>query len=316
MLSICTRNRSVKLRLGILSQCPRWTRSTSAARRYGPGGAWRLGSRGHSPHNVGTEDIEDPTSCSTEEKGVKGYPHWPTMFVVFIFTWLLTLIILVASSDPLAGDLTNNGNYKIWRCGKNISGGRADQLISLLQEIGNDLPTIVVDANQGTDSQYGYQAFFKTNDNIPFVTDTFGKMSDSASVNVGGQEQQVVFVCANPGDPVVATVYNNMMATQPRAAAYSAFGNNAIYLFPFFWALSRKPYPFRCPHVRNGICSPNSDYLGRTQYATIVHELADKYLHLNDMNAMDVYNIQDCIDLPANEQIDNAENYAMYVSGE
>ncbi|KAL8728162.1 MAG: hypothetical protein Q9181_005436 [Wetmoreana brouardii] len=221
------------------------------------------------------------------------------------------------AQDPKVDDITNNGNYLIARCGKNDIGGKAEQLISLLREIGEDLPTIIAEANTGTSSEYGFKSLFTSNDAVPAVTANYGKLSESESVLVAGRSQQVTFVCIEPDDPVTAITYNHMLATEPRAAAFSDFGTERIYLAPLFFAgLMRNPEPYRCPVFRRSRMAINSDdILGTTQYGIIIHELMDKYLHLNDLVHAEKYDIRECIKLPPDQQLQNAENYNFYASG-
>ena len=103
----------------------------------------------------------------------------------------------------------------------------------------------------------------------------------------------------------------------PKTAAYQTFGNSAIYLFPPFWDLPREPDERFCPQVRNNKVAVNDQTLGLHQWGTLVHELADKYLHpAYEEGMVEYYDVQDCIDLPAGRQVVNAENYSLFASGE
>lgn len=220
--------------------------------------------------------------------------------------------------DIKAEDISNNGNYLVARCGKSTPGGKADQVVSLLREIGGDLPTIIAIANTGTSSEYGFKSLFTSNDAVPTVTANYGKLSESESVIVGGRASRITFVCLEPGDPVTASAYNYAMETQPRGAAYSEFGSEKIYLTPFFFNhLRRNPEPYRCPIFRKTHIAINGDdILGTTQYGVIIHELMDKYLHFNDLGQAEKYTVRECINLPPDRQLQNAENYNLFASGE
>ncbi|KAL8717821.1 MAG: hypothetical protein Q9225_004976 [Loekoesia sp. 1 TL-2023] len=195
---------------------------------------------------------------------------------------VLSIVRIALSQDLRSEDITNNGNYLIARCGKNIPGGKADQLVSLLREIGEDLPTIIVYANTGTSSDYGFKSLFTSNDAVPVVTANYGKLSDAESVLIDGRATQITFVCFEPGDPVPDSVYHTI-STQPRGAAFNEFGSEKIYLTPFFFNhLRRSPEPYRCPIFRRSHIAINGDdILGTTQYGVIIHELMDKYLHFD-----------------------------------
>ncbi|KAL8689920.1 MAG: hypothetical protein Q9218_004514 [Villophora microphyllina] len=233
----------------------------------------------------------------------------------------LTLLIYASvtfslQQDPKAEDITNNGNYLIARCGKDVAGGKANYLVSLLREIGADLPTIIVEANTGTSSEHGFKSLFTSNDAVPTVTANFGKLSESVNVSVAGKPTQVTFVCLEPGDPVTASAYNFATTTQPRGAAYNEFGSETIYLTPFFFTLRRNSEPYRCPIFRrNHVAINGDDVLSTTQYAIIIHELMDKYLHFNYLDHAETYDLRDCIKLPLDRQLENAENYSHFASG-
>ena len=221
------------------------------------------------------------------------------------------------AQDLKADDITNNGDYLIARCGKHIPGGKADQLVSLLREIGEDLPTIIVEANTGTSSEYGFKSLFTSDDAVPAVTANYGKLSESENVLVRGRASQVTFVCLEPGDPVTASIYNSILAAEPRATASSQFNSEKIYLTPFFFSqLRRNPKPYRCPLFRKTYVAINGDdILGTTQYGIIIHELIDKYLHFSGLDQPEKYNLRECMSLPADQQLQNAQNYNHFASG-
>ena len=230
-----------------------------------------------------------------------------------------SFLYLTSAQDAKGDDITNNGNYLIARCGKGIPGGKAEQLISLFREIGADLTTILVEANTGVDSSYGFKALFTSDQAIVPVTANFEKLSDSATVQVNGQTKQITFVCAEPDDPGTSEIYNYAMRNQPRACAFSQFGTEKIFLMPLFFSneYQRNPAPYRCPLFRMGsIARHADDILGTTQYGTIIHELLDKYMHLEGMQEQEKYDLIDCIKLRPEQQLLNAENYAMFASGE
>ena len=252
---------------------------------------------------------------------------WTTLILtIHVAMWLhfraaLTTCLIAQLSlaqDPWGDDVTHNGNYLIARCSKDIPGGKADQLISLLQEIGNDLPIIINEAKAGSDSPHGFKSLFKSNEAIPIVTSNFARLSNSTKVITDGQEQQVTFVCLEPGDPLTARVYHFITTARPGGIAFCEFGSPNIYLSPsFFDKILRNPAPSRCPMFRRNTLVRNwDDTFSNTQYGTIIHELMDKYLHPEFLNQPERYLLRDCIRLSKAQQLQNAENYNFFASCE
>ena len=157
------------------------------------------------------------------------------------------------------------GNYLINGCSAILPSTHDTKtalLTSLLREIDADLPTLIVEANTGTDSNYGFISLFTSNDAIEPVTATYGKISDGATVVLsnGVGEKQVTFQCLEKDDPVTGPFLAQLEAEQPRGAAFSAFGQETIYLLPFFFTdLLRSPAPYRCPLFRKGRITINGD---------------------------------------------------------
>ena len=247
-------------------------------------------------------------------------------FTIPSVMWLHVRAVLFAcaiarlslAQDSWGSDVTHNGNYLIARCSKDVSGGKADQLISLLQETGRDLPKIIFEANTGTDSPHGFKSLFTSNESIPAVTANFAKLSNSTTVIVDGQQQQVTFVCLEPGDPFTAPMYDFVVSDRTGGIAFSQFGSPNIYLSPsFFRDISRDPAPYHCPLFRGDAIARNSDDIfSTTQYGTIIHELMDKYLHFETLDQPETYYLRDCIRLSEAQQLQNAENYNFFASCE
>lgn len=245
--------------------------------------------------------------------------------MIHILAYLCLIILSTCAQsqkNPKDYDITNNGNYLIARCGKDVPGGKAEHLISLLREIGRDIPVIVTEAKNGTASAYGFESLFTSNDAMPAVTTVFSLLSDSESVSVRGQDTQIRFVCVEPDDPGTASIYAYAMSVQGMGVAWSRFGTADIYLFPSFFArLSRNPTPYQCPvfrPTRLGVWPVENGHeiLGTSQYAVLFHELVDKYLHLDGIGShVEKYNLFECIRMSAQDQLLNAENYAMFASG-
>ncbi|KAL8920962.1 MAG: hypothetical protein Q9208_005988 [Pyrenodesmia sp. 3 TL-2023] len=228
--------------------------------------------------------------------------------------------------DHKAYDVTSNGNYLIKRCGKGIPGGKAEQLVSLLQEIAADLPSIITEAEDGTKSIHGFKAFFTSDSSIPPVTHYYSNITSSAPVLIAGvQPEPVTFICLEYGDPFTAWVYRVLTKIHGHVAGLSSAKTEAIYLPPLFFQLPRVPRPQQCPVFGAGAYFRGRDAavilhgdqeLGSTQWGTIIHELVDKYLdfHGRQSHFRETYRLEECIRLPAFQQVINAENYSLFAS--
>ncbi|MDI1492879.1 MAG: hypothetical protein OHK93_004662 [Ramalina farinacea] len=157
------------------------------------------------------------------------------------------------------------GNYLITGCSAILPAthdSKTALLTSILREIDADLPTLLVEANTGTDSNYGFTSLFTSDDAIEPVTAAYGKISDGATVILpnGAGERRVTFQCLEKDDPVTGNFLTQLEAQQPTGAAYNAFGQETIYLLPFFFtSVLRSPAPYRCPLFRQGRIAINGD---------------------------------------------------------
>ena len=227
-----------------------------------------------------------------------------------------TLLRPIHSQDIWGGDLTSHENFLIARCGKDISGGKADQLINFLRELGGDLPRIIIEAQSGSRSPYGFKALFTSDQSIPVVTAAFSNISDTASFP-NPRKEQITFVCLEPGDPFTSQIYHFVNSTHP-SLAFNEFDSPNIYLCPsFFDGTAPRPKPYHCPLFRRDAIARNADdILSTTQYGIIIHELIDKYLHPHFLNQSEYYNLRECMKLPQAQQLQNAENYNFFASCE
>ena len=197
-----------------------------------------------------------------------------------------------------------------------------DTQTSILQSIFQGFPgefsSIISEVGQGVASPYGFSAFFKTDASIPRVLNLFQRIANKDRLNTGVLRYSIIFNCVNPGEPLLATKLAYAQQN-PDVPAASDSRTNDIFIFPLFWTLIRTPG--RCPAVQDNHAVLNDGNLVTSQWGTIVHELADKYLHFGETRAQaamwpEVYNIQDCIDLPVERQVMNAQNFAMFACGE
>lgn len=230
---------------------------------------------------------------------------------------MVALLITCLAQDVVSDDATGGPDYIISGCGKEVPGSKATLLRSLLNEIRDDLPIILVEANTGTSSPYGFKSLFSSNDAITAVTSTFLKLSDLERVSINGELKTITFVCLGQDNQQTISTYNQLIREQPRGAALNEFGTEIIYILPFFFKeLLRNPEPYRCPIFRGRVPAINGDdILASSQYGTLIHELVDKYLHQDQLNDREVYDLRDCIRLSPKRQLRNGANYDMFASG-
>ena len=232
---------------------------------------------------------------------------------------MVALVTICLAQDVVVDGATGGANYIVSGCGEEVPGSKATRLISLLKEIRDDLPTIHAEANTGTSSPYGFKSFFSSNMAITTVTSTFLKLSELERIPINGELKTITFVCLEPDNPETLPIYNQLIAQQPRGAGYNNFGTEIIYILPFFFKeLLRSPEPYRCPIFRRSrIPAINGDdILSSSQYGILIHELIDKYLHLDHQNDHEAYDLRDCIRLSQERQVQNAANYDMFAAGE
>ena len=116
------------------------------------------------------------------------------------------------------------------------------------------------------------------------------------------------------------------MACTPRsgygpvgAAAWKDHG--LVGLCPEFWNYEAFPDVETCPAVSGGrghrYFIDNGEELASTQFAVLIHELVHLY-NTRDMGALrgEVYYAQDCVNLDAQQSLENANNWAFYAACE
>ena len=210
-------------------------------------------------------------------------------------------------------------NYYMSHCTES----QASQVISVFRDYETALPSILHEANLGLQSAYGFQSFFSVSENQVAVTSIFTQIKDTALITLpSGNSHSIVFFCINQGDPTTVGAYNMWLEDTRRTAA-ALRGTYEIWLLPSFW--HHKPGPpalFDCPTVHGNKVLAGTDELRGSMWLILVHELVEKYLHelFSDSPSdypdyPEVYTMQECIDLPADKQVWNAQNYALFAAG-
>ena len=244
------------------------------------------------------------------------------------------LIILSTVLAKVLG-IFQEGNYVIddscsFVDGQNSKGWILANAISMMRY--NIQHKILVDVQQGMASSHGYTAFFKTNDNKDTVTAMYTKILEGAGFMhrcAIAPYENITFTCPevteyNPNGPDGCGLKTHISAVYRSELPY------LVELCPVFFYLPKTADPRRCPSVRKNKMTETA--LSFTQVGTLVHEWAhiygadpapdlpctvttDENAVVNASDVLDVYRAQACAELPANRQILNAQNYALYYSG-
>ena len=194
----------------------------------------------------------------------------------------------------------------------------------LLTEFDSDIQTIYDQISQGVQSSYGYAAYFRTDDSKANVTKLFRRIENRdrwyspEGVSMPTPYQtDIIIQCINPGSSNY-DFYVKKQATEPwldSLGAESFDVGPALVLWPGFWKVKKEPTRADCPP--EDIASQpqdNEQYLTRTQYGWLVHVMANIYLsYFPDDNHFTTSN---CTNLPAREQVQTPQNYALFASCE
>ena len=250
-------------------------------------------------------------------------------------TFSRTNALVISALFATTLGLSLNGNYYIDdSC--SIVGGQSSNALVLADAIStmqyNIEHKVLVDLQQGVASQHGFTAFFKTNDNKDAVTSLYQKIA----LGDGFMDRCTI------------VPYENITFTCPEVTEYSADGPDGcarnirisafyrtelpylVNICPTFYRLPKTADPRRCPSVRKNKMTETG--LSFTQVGTLVHELGhiygadpapdlpcsvttDENAIVNASDVLEVYRAQACAELPANRQILNAQNFALYYSG-
>lgn len=207
--------------------------------------------------------------------------------------------------------VTNLGQFNTYLC----TDIQTSTLDSLFDDINHDMPFILQSTALGLSSPNGFPALFKTEANIAPVTALFQHIANKDRLNTGVIRYPVIFTCVNPGERHTGKMFQYSLQ-HPDVPAASDSKTNDIFVFPLFWELMRGPSYAQCPGIEENKALPNDGRLVANQYGTLVHELADKYLHFGESRehwtaSVESYNVQDAIELSEGDSLQNAQNYAL-----
>lgn len=223
--------------------------------------------------------------------------------------WIFVLVLLQPIS---AEDTVSSGNYLIHLCNSGQPGSEASKMQSILPQVYDGLQRVILDL-QGSTSEHGYSAFFKSDSNKAEVLQVYQKMAAGANVYVGRldhvSERRPTFACAK-NVPETDLAYRNC---KPRTPLMSWVSTEFIFLCPLFWMMPQTTLSSDCPLVVANTLAPNDDRLLQNQEALLVGSLVHLY---HDFDSNIIVTVTDASELSASQSLINAPNYALYYAGE
>lgn len=178
-----------------------------------------------------------------------------------------------------------------------------------------------------------YTAFFKDKANAPFVHDILYNITHGMDVPLFENSKPAIkqgapaFICATkPGqvtwrddDGVSQDGYTDCL--QAGAAGHALLGVRIIILCPDFFTFPAQP-PRSKSQCLNVDPQHTNQFEGdgfsfsRYQLWILLHELAHVYIFVANGGLSDVYWANECLNLPANESLMNAQSFTYYVASE
>ena len=219
-------------------------------------------------------------------------------------------------------------NYWLVGCHAHVPNAAARRLKHLITQIRLNLIIVIREAKKGVASQFGFGAFFKTDDNIPRVVEMFEQIANGDKIKHLKSNQRSSWLRFGKGYPIVGCAFAgedeiNSKAYQacqdPPRYAYQPLGSAWIYLCPNFWKVSKRPSDLYCPGIRDdgSLAEPDNLNLHMSQEAIFVHEVVHTYLGLPfQSEIVERYTIGDVTELSGEQAVDNASNYGYFYSGE
>ncbi|KAL9029320.1 MAG: hypothetical protein Q9196_002426 [Gyalolechia fulgens] len=247
--------------------------------------------------------------------------QWITLAYLFYLITCHPLESLAEATPSPSRDQTTSGNYIIRNCERSH---RSQQIHRFLPRVWQALQPVLSDLELGTASRHGFSTFFKSNANRPIARQVYRAIADGKDLPTG----KPVIECASPDVGYTEEQYRTFLLLcdphpplfQSKQAA-AVVEHGTVVLCPTFWDSDDFPGIDDCVPIggRRGrkrfLASGAS--LGNTKYSVLLHELMHLYNPLDGANRTDeVYDIQRCAELDADQSVANAENWAFYADGE
>lgn len=233
-----------------------------------------------------------------------------------------------------ADTISFNG-YHIYDCGSpQAMPPKLNALLGFLFQMKPHLQGVINDARQGTRSQHGYTAFFKSSINMRRVIAAYQRLVDAAPVIVHEERAKIIgthtpqpkFQCINENDPNTEDVMelcdrglrhgfpsHNPVIHRP--------GTELILVCPSFFQLTQYPPPERiCPTLGANGKFRRGDYkllggaFAYTVYTLVFMYNREMYETYEDFNSL--WDMQYAVELNSRQSVLNPESYGFYAGGE
>ena len=210
-------------------------------------------------------------------------------------------------------DIVYSGNYAIKGCGSQAPAVKdlLNRTYYLLRQAMDLLPGPVGNGG-GFDV---YDAFFNGVDPAT-VKALYRRMTAGTSITIEGKSYHPTIVCVadDKSSSLMRATWDNCAAKQGggQNIGMTALGTPYMFFCPIWTGLAPIPLPYMCGTVGrlNTLTTPVN--LSTTKYTNLVHLLAILYLG-PDVLKPSVLLPNDCIALPPDKSVKNAQNYAFYV---
>ncbi|KAL9603154.1 MAG: hypothetical protein Q9219_001357 [cf. Caloplaca sp. 3 TL-2023] len=192
----------------------------------------------------------------------------------------------------------------------------------------SNLYSTLADLDYGIHSHHGYRSLFKTNAHVNDIRDVYRRIANAIELNATHPEmaglRPPTILCRDDRatDPVDAHNYRVTCEKQPgqklATGAVSSHETASVALCDFFWRIPSEPEEDDCPIWTNGRrfrMLENSAALARNQYSILIHEFVHLYNEYDPpYDYVEVYKLQEAVNLDAAESLKNAANYAYYAA--
>ena len=228
------------------------------------------------------------------------------------------------------GKMVRSNGYDLYDCGdpRNIT-SKANKMLFFLGEMKPQLKKLIADAQQGTRSQHGFAAFFKSDHNIGKVVRTFEPLVEAYPIIVDEERvsrtvghsrtPQPVLMCINEGDNQTATTMKACMTGSLTTPLIISPGKEVMAICPDFFNI--RPYPKgapACPKLEGGRFKHSDVLLMGGLYAYVVYALVTMYnrsLYESYYGSAHLRGMQYAVDLGVRDSVLNAASYGFYAGG-
>ena len=176
-----------------------------------------------------------------------------------------------------------------------------------------------------TSSSKAYTTFFKDVSRAPYVRTVFSNVTKGVSVATapGSPSSEPNFICVDARDQVTWDENGQQVDAYTRCGggewpAMALLTTPYIVICPLFFTQAAVPVQ------SSASCLKVRPYLNRFaqggkslivyQVWHLLHELVHYYVYSTEQDSLDVYGVNQCVDLPGGKAMLNAQSYVYYVA--